>query len=164
MASHDYLNKDYGELHLPPMATKVNPKNGQFMKGHVPANKGKKWKDFMSKRGQRRARKGWANLEKYRPTYRPDTAGRCRKKVVAVMDDGSWMVFSYLGAAAEWLGNCNRENIGRCCRYNESKKVCKHDWRPNQPKGASRVNTDHRYMGIRWYFEDDNTWTEKIKR
>ena len=162
MASHDYLNKDYGELRLSPTVTKVNPKNGRFMKGHVPANKGKKWSEFMSKRGQRRARNGWANLEKYRPTYRPDTAGRCRKKVVAVMDDGSWLVFSYIGAAAEWLGNCNRENIGRCCRLNQLRRMKKHSWFSGKKTGDSPINTDHRYKGIRWYYENDNAWTEKI--
>ena len=33
-----------------------------------------------------------------------------------------------------------------------------------QPKGASRVNTDHKYMGIRFYFESDNVWSTKIKQ
>ena len=154
----------YGELYIAPVWTGVNKQTGRFLKGHVPANKGKKWSDYMGKRAMKRAAKGWKNLDLHRnKNGRPDTAGRFRKQVVAVMDDGSWLVFPYVGAAAEWLGNCNRENIGRCCRCNESKKVCKHDWRPNQPKGASRVNTDHKYMGIRWYFETDNVWTEKIK-
>ena len=70
--------------------------------------------------------------------------------------------FAYLGDAAKWVGG-NRENVGRCCRCNEAKKVCKHDWRPGQAKGASRINTDHKYMGIRFYFESDNVWTTKIK-
>lgn len=155
----------YGEFTLPPIYTGVNNMTERFMKGHVPANKGKRWGDYMGKRSQKRCAKGWKNLDLHRnKNGRPDTAGRCRKPVIAVMDDGRWQYFSYLGSAAEWLGNCNRENIGRCCRENESKKVCKHDWRPNQTKGASRVNTDHKYMGIRWYFESDNVWTEKIKQ
>ena len=79
------------------------------------------------------------------------------------MDDGSWLLFPYIGPAAEWVGG-NGENVGRCCRMNEAKKECKHNWRPGQPKGASRVNTDHKYMGIRFYFESDNVWTTKIKR
>ena len=154
---------NYGELRLPPERKPYNPTNGQFLKGHEPANKGKPWSKWMTKRGQRKARKGWKNLELHRPKQRPDTAGRCRKQVIAVMDDGSWLLFPYLGAAAIWLGEGNRENIGRCCRCNASRKVCKHDWRPNQPKGASRVNTDHKYQGIRWYFESDSIWTTKIK-
>lgn len=154
----------YGELTLAPVCTGVNRQTGRFLKGHIPHNKGKRWSDYMGKRKQKRCAKGWKNLDLHRnKNGRPDTAGRCRKPVVAVMDNGSWVVFDYLGAAAEWLGGGNRENIGRCCRSNESKKVCKHDWRQGQPKGASRVNTDHRYMGIRWYFESDNIWTTKIK-
>ena len=153
----------YGELRLPPERKPYNPINGQFLKGHEPTNKGKPWSKWMTKRGQRRAKKGWVNIEKYRPTSRPDTAGRCRKQVVAVMDDGQWLVFPFVGAAAVWLGGCNRENIGRCCRFNQSKKICKHDWRPGVMKGTSRVNTDHKYKGIRWYFETDNIWTTKIK-
>ena len=151
----------YGELTLPPVWTGINKQNGRFLKGHEPHNKGKKWSEWMSKRGQRKVRKGWQNVLDHRPKTRPDTAGRCRKQVIAVMDDGSWLLFPYIGPAAEWVGG-SRENVGRCCRCNQAKKVCKHDWRPGQPKGASRVNTDHKYMGIRFYFESDNVWTTKI--
>lgn len=152
----------YGELTLPPVWTGINKKTGRFLKGHVPANKGKKWADYMGKRAMKRAAKGWKNLDLHRnKNGRPATAGRCRKQVIAVTDDGSWLLFPYLGAAAEWIGG-NRENVGRCCRCNQAKKVCKHDWRPGQSKGASRVNTDHKYMGIRFYFESDNVWTTKI--
>lgn len=160
----------YGELTFPPVWTGINKQNGQFLKGHVPANKGKKWSDYMGKRAMKRAAKGWANLDKHRnKNGRSDVAGRCRKQVIAVTDDGRWYHFGYVGAAAQWLQDrlgiaCNRENIGRCCRCNESKKVCKHDWRPGQSKGASRVNTDHKYMGIRFYFESDNVWTTKIRQ
>lgn len=153
----------YGELYIEPIRTGINAVNGRFLKGHVPANKGKTWDEYMGKRAQKRCSKGWKNLDLHRnKNGRADTAGRCRKQVVAVFDDGRWLVFPYVGAAAEWLGDCNRENIGRCCRYNQSKKVCKHDWRPREPKGAGRVNTDHRYKGIRWYFESDSVWTQKI--
>ena len=153
----------YGELTLPPVWDGINKQTGRFLKGHVPANKGKKWSEYMGKRAQKRCAKGWKNLDLHRnKNGRADTAGRCRKQVVAVMDDGSWMLFPYIGPAAEWVGG-SRENVGRCCRCNQAKKVCKHDWRPGQAKGASRVNTDHKYMGIRFYFESDNVWTTKIK-
>ena len=151
----------YGELTLPPIKTGINKQNGQFLKGHVPANKGKKWDDYMGKRAQKRARRGWKNLERHRPKTRPDNAGRCRKQVVAVMDDGSWLVFPYIGPAAEWVGG-SRENVGRCCRLNQVKRVCKRDWRPYHPKGMGLVNTDHRYKGVRFYFESDDVWTAKI--
>lgn len=32
-------------------------KGGQFQKGHIPTNKGKKWDDYMSKKGQKNSRK-----------------------------------------------------------------------------------------------------------
>ena len=151
----------YGELTLPPVWTGINKQNGRFLKGHVPANKGKRWSDYMGKRAMKRAMKGWQNVISHRPKTRPDTAGRCRKQVVGVMDDGRWLVFDYVGAAARWLGG-SRENVGRCCRLNQSRKECKHSWRPGQTKGASRVNTDHRYKGIRLYFETDSIWLTKI--
>lgn len=149
----------YGELTLPPIWTGVNKQNGRFLKGHVPANKGKKWADYMGKRAMKRAAKGWANVISHRPKSRPDTAGRCRKAVIAVMDDGTWKHFSFLGVAAEWIGG-SRENVGRCCRCNQSKKVLKKPW--GHP--SDKVNTDHKYMGIRFYFESDNVWTTKIQR
>ena len=149
----------YGELTLPPVRTGINKLNGRFVKGHIPANKGKSWSDYMSKRAQRRAMRGWANLDIHRnKNGRPDTAGRCRKKVVAVMDDGTWLVFPYLAPAAEWIGG-NRENVGRCCRQNEAKKEL------NKTNGmpTGRMNTDHRYKGVRFYFETDDIWLKKIK-
>lgn len=146
----------YGELTLPPVYTGVNKKTGRFLKGHVPANKGKKWSEWLGKRAQKRCAKGWKNLDLHRnKNGRPDTSGRCRKQVVAVLDDGRWLVFPYLGPAAEWVAG-NRENVGRCCRLNQSKKVLK--------RKGGKVNTDHKYMGIRWYFESDNVWTTKIKQ
>ena len=153
----------YGELTLPPVWTGINRQTGQYLKGHVPANKGKKWSDYMGKRAMKRAAKGWKNLELYRnKNGRPYNAGRCRKQVVAVMDDGSWLLFPYIVPASEWVGG-SREGVGRCCRWNQAKNVCKHDWRPGQAKGASRVNTDHKYMGVRFYYESDSIWTTKIK-
>lgn len=143
----------YGELKLPPVYTGVNKKTGKFMKGHIPANKGKKWSEYLSKSAQKRCAKGWKNLELHRPTRRPDNAGRCRKPVVAVMDDGSWVVLPYIGAAAEWCG-FGRHNIRRCCKLNNLRHV-------NKKTGAE--NTDHKYLGIRWYYESDDIWTEKIK-
>ena len=64
---------------------------------------------------------------------------------------------AYLGDAAKWVGG-NRENVGRCCRCNQSRKRLKNPW--GHP--SDKVNTDHKYMGIRFYFESDNVWTTKI--
>jgi len=132
-----------GSLYIPTDWTRINPKNGQFMKGHEPKNKGRKWDEWASKKSQRKMRKGWKNLDKYRNCNgRADTAGRCRKEVVAVRNNGEYHIFDYVGAAAEWLGG-SRENVGRCCRENQSRREKKHDWAPGFSKGTSRVNTDH---------------------
>lgn len=144
----------YGELHLPPERPAYNAVNGRFLKGHVPHNKGKKWSEYLGKRAQKRMAKGWKNLEKYRPTSRPDTSVRCRKQVIAVMDDGTWRHFSFLGSAGELIGG-SRENVGRCCRSNRARHV-------NRKTG--KVNTDHSYKGVRFYFEDDEIWMTKIKQ
>lgn len=144
----------YGELYLPPEVPKRNAVTGRFMKGHVPANKGKKWSDYMGKRAMKRAAKGWKNVCEHRPKHRSDTAGRCRKAVIAVMDDGTWKFFSYIGNAGKWIGG-SRENVGRCCRFNQARHV-------NKKTGA--INTDHKYNGVRFYFEDDNIWTTKISQ
>ena len=130
-----------------------NPVNGQFLKGHTPHNKGRKWNEYMGKRMQKRAAKGWANLDKYRPKTRPDNCGRCRLQVVAVFDDGKWTVLPYIGAAGEWIGG-NRENVRRCCQLNKAR---------HRNKNTGAVNTDHRYKGVRFYYEKDNIWLTKIK-
>jgi hypothetical protein len=142
------------ELYLPPLPPGNNPTNGRFAKGHTPANKGKKWGEYMSKRAQRRASKGWANLDKFRPNTRPDNSARCRCQVVAVKDDGTWCVLPYIGAAGEWIGGC-RENVRRCCKSNKKRHV---------NKKTGKVNTDHKYMGVRFYYESDSIWTTKIKQ
>ena len=145
--------KSDGSLYIPTDWTRVNPRNGQFMKGHEPHNKGKKWEEYVPKKSQRRMRKGWKNLDKYRNCNgRADNCGRCRKEVVAVRNNGRYHIFDFLGAAAEWLGG-SRENIGRCCRFNQERHV-------NQKTG--KINTDHQYKGVRFYFASDPIWQEKI--
>lgn len=146
-----------GSLYIPTDWTRHDPKTGRFMKGHEPKNKGRKWDEWADKKAQRSMKKGWKNLDKYRPKERPDTAGRCKKEVVAVRNNGKFLIFDYLGAAAEWLGG-SRENIGRCCRENRSRKPLKKPWGYD----AGKVNTDHQYKGVRFYFADDPIWQEKI--
>lgn len=147
------------ELYIPPVKQDRNPATGRFLKGGTPHNKGKKWAEYMGKRAQKRASKGWANLDKHRPKKRPDIAGRCRKPVIAVLDDGRWCYFTHIGAAAKWLGG-SQENVRRCCHLNNSEAIL-HDCK-GRPLG--KINTDHKYKGIRFYFESDNVWTTKIKQ
>ena len=53
------------ELYLPPAPPTRSRTTGRFMKGHRPANKGKKWSEYMPKRSQLRCAKGWENVRKY---------------------------------------------------------------------------------------------------
>ena len=138
------------ELYIPPKWTGRNAKTGRFLKGHTPYNKGKKWSEYLSKRVQKRMAKGWKNLEKYR--VHPANAGRCRKKVIAVDDNGKWRVFDSITAAAKWAGG-PFANVRRCCNENLLGTKDK--------KG--KVNDDHRFYGLRWYYETDDKWTTKIK-
>ena len=150
------------ELYIPPELPMINSRTGQFLKGHKPHNKGKSWDEWMSKRGRRNASKGWKNLQLYPARNHSRLIEMKKRKLVAVTDEGKFRIFSCSPEAAEWLGSGNRENIGRCARKNASRKECKRDWRPGQPKGAELVNTDHKYMGIRWYFFDDPIWWDKV--
>jgi hypothetical protein len=56
-------------------------------------------------------------------------------------------------AAATWCGG-NRYNLNRCCRENERTTLTK----------GGKVNDNHKYLGVRWYFESDDKWTLKIKK
>ena len=71
------------------------------------------------------------------------------------MDDGKWLFLPDAKQAHQWLGKGTRENIGRCCRENEKRHV---------NKKAGKVNTEHRYMGVRFYFESYSEWIKKIKQ
>lgn len=144
----------YGELVLPPERPQRNARTGRFMKGHVPHNKGKHWSEYVGKRAQKRMAKGWKNLEKYRPENRSDLAGRCRKEVIGVDEDGTWHCFRELAHAAQYVGGL-KGNVGRCCRLNEARHI-------NRKTG--KINTNHKYNGVRFYFETDSIWLEKIKQ
>lgn len=141
-----------GSLYIPQDVTHINARTGRFLKGHEPKNKGKRWDEWMSKKAQRNSAKGWKNLDKHRPTTRPDNAGRCRKEVVAVHNNGKFHIFPHIGIAGEWIGG-SRENVGRCCRSNAERHI-------NRKTG--KINTNHQYKGVRFYFASDPIWVEKI--
>lgn len=145
------------ELKIGPERLNRNPLNGRFIKGYTPYNKGKKWSDFMSKRTQKKCLE---NLKKGRElSFRPQNSGRKKKKVVAVNDKGKFIVFSSIKDAGT-LFNCNWANVKRCCKMNQDRTTLK----DNKGKMTDRVNTDHRYKGVRFYFENDPIWMEKIKK
>lgn len=138
------------ELRVSDVPLQRNPLNGRFLKGHTPANKGKKWDEYMSRRAQQRARRGWKNLDLHRSRGGP---GRPDKPVVAVNDAGKWIYFPSCAEAGRLLG-IRYENIRRCCRENET----------GTKNHKGQINTDHKYKGVRFYFESDEKWTTKIKK
>lgn len=135
--------------------TDRNLKTGRFLKGMTPHNKGKKWADFMDGRKQKRVmRIALQNLETARKLGHCGKAGgRNKRPIIAVLDNGEWLVFPESKSAAAWCGGL-RENVCRCCRENERTMLTK----------GGKVNDNHRYLGARWYFESDDKWTLKIKK
>lgn len=158
------------ELSLPTARPTRNKLTGRFLPGHVPAYKGKRWADYLSEESQRRIAKGWKNLDEHRSENGKKYGGRNRKPIVAITDDGKFRVFKDSYLAAEWLKrhtgkSCNRENIGRCCRENQSRKPLHKAWDKRKGLEPTKApNTDHRYMGIRFYYESDKIWYSKIRR
>jgi len=111
------------ELYIPIERPQYNPTNGQFLKGHVPHNKGKKWREYMDMRKAGRIKRiGMKNLKP-----RMDIGGWNRKPVVALDDDGNilgW--FSSSVDAEHKTGICAR-NIRRVCN-GERKKAGGFRW------------------------------------
>ena len=81
--------------------------NGQFCKGHVPANKGKKWDEWLPKEMQEKAR---ANL------YHKGRAeiGGWNKKAIAALKDNR-VVFFESSKEAERRTGINARNIRHAC-------------------------------------------------
>ena len=118
-----------------------NKVNGQWLKGHKSPLKGRKRSEYMSKKTDERLKRIGGERLKSSPKV-----GARKRKVIAVSDDGRWTLFSSMTRAASKIGGIG-QNISRCCRQN-----AKHG-----------RNTDHKYMGIRFYYEDDNIWQKKIE-
>ena len=85
------------ELKLPIERPQYNPTNGQFLKGHIPHNKGKKASEYMSKEGlEKILRIGRKNLK---PNHQ--LGGHNKRAVIAV----------YEGKVVGWF--CSVEEAGR---------------------------------------------------
>ena len=135
--------------------TDRNLKTGRFLKGMTPHNKGKKWSEWMDGRKAKKVKKqALANLDNARRLGHCGTAGgRNKRPLIAVLDNGEWLVFPESQSAAKWCGG-DRSCISRCCRKNDVTTLTK----------GKKVNDNHKHMGVRWYFESDNKWTLKIKK
>lgn len=122
------------ELYIEPKRPEYNLKNGRFLKGHTPFNKGKRWSEYMNMRKQKKCLK---NLELGR-RGNPDIAGRNARSVVAIKDNQIIGIYKSAADAGRKTGICSRNIIG-CCR--------------GERKQAG---------GFKWYYESDNSWTTLI--
>lgn len=99
------------ELYIPKERPQYNPTNGQFLKGHIPFNKGKKWEDYMDMRKARRIKRiAIKNLARNR------NIGGWNKRAVVCVDEENkilgWFSSSY--DAEKKTGICAR-NIRTVC-------------------------------------------------
>ena len=95
------------ELYLEPERPKRNLLNGQFFKGNVPHNKGKKWDEWMSKKGQKKVKR---IIHKHLPHKgNPNLAGWNARPIFALDDEGNtvgW--FKSSNDAERKVGICSR--------------------------------------------------------
>lgn len=68
------------ELYIEPIRPTINRMNGQFLKGHEPFNKGKKWSDYMDMRKAKRI----IRIAKQNLRGRSDIGGWNKKQIVAI--------------------------------------------------------------------------------
>lgn len=100
------------ELYIPIERPQYNPTNGQFLKGHVPFNKGKKWSEYMDMRKARRIiRIAKKNL---RPNM--DIGGQNKKEVIAKDADGNIVGWFDSSVDAMRKTGIQAENIRKVCR------------------------------------------------
>ena len=131
------------ELWLPLTAKKINRDitSGRFLPGNTPSNKGHRWSDYMSKSAMSCASKGWENLKKKRK--RPDNVARLKRGVIGIDNNGKWRMFPLVKFAALYVKG-NKANVVRCCKCNDTQ------------------NANHKYKGVRFYYEDSSVWTNLI--
>ena len=113
-----------------------NAQNGQFLKGHIPHNKGKKWSNYMD---MRKAKRIIRIAKKNLLPGNPNIGGWNKKKVVMVTSKGNWVVFESATEAASKMG-LERRNISHCC---EGKR--------------------QRCGGRWWFFFDDDRWITQLR-
>jgi hypothetical protein len=99
------------ELYIPIERPQYNPINGQFLKGHVPHNRGKKMKDYLDEETIKRIKEvGIKNLKS-----NLKVCGWNKKSIIAMDDDNKilgWFSSSY--DAEKKTGICAR-NIRKTC-------------------------------------------------
>lgn len=99
------------ELYIPIERPQYNPTNGQFLKGHVPHNRGKKMKDYLDEETIKRIKE--VGIKNLKPNLK--VCGWNKKAIIAMDDDNKilgW--FSSSCDAEKKTGICAR-NIRQTC-------------------------------------------------
>lgn len=87
---------------------KIQRKNGRFVKGHIPHNKGKKWDEWMDGRKQRKVKKCLIHIGN------STLPGWNKKQVVGISIDGKACIFESSKDVERKLGIESR-NVRGCC-------------------------------------------------
>lgn len=123
------------EIFLESIRPQINRQNGQFLKGHEPFNKGKKWSDYMDMRKAKRI----IRIAKKNLRGRYDIGGWNKKAVVAIKNGEFYGYFESCVNAADRL-QVQRRNVSHVA--NGKRKRC---------------------GGYEFYFESDfDKWNERI--
>lgn len=126
------MTKEYGTDGRPTR----NFKNGQYLKGHIPHNTGKKWDEWLSPEKQAHI------LERGKKNLRVNTAlwGWNKRAVVAVNEQGKHAYCESAKKAAEKM-NLDAANINACCRG--KRRTC---------------------GGLYWFYFDSPEWPKFAKQ
>lgn len=128
--------------------------HGRFAKGFIPFNKGKDWSVWMPE--EHRARVKAIGLKNLNHSREPRGKATYYKSVIAIDSGGNLTRHKSVKDAALFY-HCSQFNVGRCCRQNRKGTEPTKDWKI--------INTNHRYMGIRFYFEDDvHLWSNARRK
>lgn len=141
------------ELNLGPVRLERDPQTKKWLAGHRAFNKGKKWSEFLSEDAQRRIVA--AGTKRFREQQHPKNAGPARKRVVAILEDGTWAVYDSVIEAARMFGT-HRGTISSICARNR-RNAKNNRW-------AKEGTSDRSRNGVRFYYETDPQWADKIKR
>lgn len=99
------------ELYIPIEKPNRNPVNGQFLKGHTPHNKGKKWEDYMDMRKAKRIKRiAIGNLK-----HNMNIGGWNKKAVFAKDDEGNIVGWFCSSVDAQRKTGINARNIRAVC-------------------------------------------------
>lgn len=113
-----------------------NFKTGRFLPGHIPANKGRPWSEWMPEGERERILEiGKKNLR-----VNPAVRGWNKRAVVAINEKGEHRYCESATKAAEILGLIRR-NITSCCQ--KKRKKC---------------------GGLYWFYYDSDEWPKFAKK